>query len=447
LKSAESGHRFILIRIFNFIIYLNLVVSVLFLGLTYYRSEIIYEGQLHVKYVKYYILFFASIIFWTILLGGRKVNKFIAIVCFFAVTAFLYGAEIVIYYVSINRDVTNRLEAAQALGVKFDERTKFNVCADLVDQGFDAFPCFQPTNLIDSDKAIFPLGGASHKTTVGGNENGKYMIYESDRFGFNNPDDAWDSKSLEWFLTGDSMIQGMAVQPGEDIGGRIRTLTNQSVINVGMSGNGPLIELAVINEYAVCRKPNKVLWFYFEGNDLAGDLWKEKTESFLMKYLNNPTFTQNLKSRQNEIDIMLKRYVQEQMSCESKRFLTNLLLLPNVREILIHNHNYITIDPLFKKILGKARDQVESWGGNLYFIYLTQFERYELEVKNHDNFRKRCEVIAQVNELGIPVVDLHTELFSTLPDPKALFPLRLNGHYSAQGYHKVAQILVDRIVR
>jgi glycosyltransferase involved in cell wall biosynthesis len=69
------------------------------------------------------------------------------------------------------------------------------------------------------------------------------MIFHSDRYGFNNPDDSlWDNKSIDILIVGDSAAQGVAMQDGEDIAGRIREKTNSSVINLGNSGNGPLLE-------------------------------------------------------------------------------------------------------------------------------------------------------------------------------------------------------------
>ena len=127
------------------------------------------------------------------------------------------------------------------------------------------------------DERLLPLGGISNKTTVGENENGRRMIYLSDRYGFNNPDSEWDAKEVEWLLTGDSFAEGEAVQPGEDIAGQIRAITHQSSINLGRAGNGPLMELAELIEYAGAVKPRIVLWIYY-GND-QNDLYKESLSS------------------------------------------------------------------------------------------------------------------------------------------------------------------------
>ena len=70
-----------------------------------------------------------------------------------------------------------------------------------------------------------------------------------------------------------------------------------------MRGNGPLIEYATLREY-LDTKVKKVLWIYYEGNDLA-NLENEKTNDILINYLKDLNFTQNLKFKQNDIDTLL----------------------------------------------------------------------------------------------------------------------------------------------
>ena len=53
---------------------------------------------------------------------------------------------------------------------------------------------------------ILPLSGISNSETIHCNENGYYSIYQSDRYGFNNPDEEWDKKEIEYLLVGDSFI-------------------------------------------------------------------------------------------------------------------------------------------------------------------------------------------------------------------------------------------------
>ncbi len=115
---------------------------------------------------------------------------------------------------------------------------------------------------------IFPLGGVSNKITVFCKEGEKFSIYKSDRYGFNNPDEEWDNKKIEYLLVGDSFTHGSCVNRPNDIASILRTLSNKSVLNLGYASIGPLIEYATLREYLPITNTKRVLWIYHEGNDL-----------------------------------------------------------------------------------------------------------------------------------------------------------------------------------
>ena len=118
-------------------------------------------------------------------------------------------------------------------------------------------------------------------------------------------------------------------------------------------------------------------------------------------------------------------------------------LIESVRER--RSRGDFILDPLLAKILIKAKDRTEAWGGELYFVYLPEFSRYNEAGHDHDLYRKKSEVIELVRGLNIPVIDIHQEVFTDHPDPLALFPLRLNGHYNAEGYSEVAKAIVSGV--
>ena len=49
-----------------------------------------------------------------------------------------------------------------------------------------------------TDIPLMPLSGVSNRKTILCNENGYYAIYQSDRYGFNNPDQEWDKQKIEF---------------------------------------------------------------------------------------------------------------------------------------------------------------------------------------------------------------------------------------------------------
>jgi hypothetical protein len=276
------------------------------------------------------------------------------------------------------------------------------------------------------------------------------MIYLSDRYGFNNPDSEWDAKEVEWLLTGDSYTEGVAVEPGQDIAGQLRVITQESAINIGRSGNGPLMELAELTEYAGVIKPKRVLWIYYR-NDIIYDLQRDKKNPLLMRYMEDG-FSQNLINRQKEIDSRLEKYILEakvqakvQAQVQTQPYKTRWIRLHAVRSIIEFDGDIDVEDPLFAKILTKAKAKVDSWGGELYFVYLPGYDRWYYKAISH-NFREKAKVIEVVKGLNIPVVDIHQEIFVDHPDFLALFPFRLTKHhYNADGYNEIAKAIVTSV--
>ena len=118
---------------------------------------------------------------------------------------------------------------------------------------------------------------------------------------------------MDIVLTGDSFTEGVSVHSDETISAVLRESGFNS-ISIGKMGNGSLLELAALKEYAKPFKPKIVLWLYFI-NDF-NELKNEMQSSILKKYLNEDDFTQNLISRQEEIDSLLVNYVGKEWEKE-----------------------------------------------------------------------------------------------------------------------------------
>ena len=299
----------------NIFIYFYLLISIFLFCYTFYRAEIIYKGEQFSYYYKYYSIFIFSIAFWFIVLLFKR--SFLIIVSASCFVFILYFYETISFFTPsiLKLKIIKSMTKETSVKTQLKEDSKYYVIENLKKkENKDVVPSIFPRSLLDNNLKskknladIFPLGGVSNITTVFCKEGDKFSIYKSDRFGFNNPNNQWENKRLSWILIGDSFVHGSCVQPGEDFASQIRLLTKQSAISLGMSGNGPLLELASLKEYGLEKKPKIVLWFYFERNDLD-DLKKEKKHPILIRYLKDE-FTQNLNSQQNIIDKKLKEYI------------------------------------------------------------------------------------------------------------------------------------------
>ena len=232
---------------------------------------------------------------------------------------------IIVEILLINSTFFNRglaLKKSQENAKLYEPRSKLEYMKDLISQGLDPVPIFPPSiwrGKLDFksendavryslENNIYPLSGISNKLTVNCNESGYWAEYESDKYGFNNPKYAY-KKNIDIISIGDSFVQGACVKMDEDVTSHLRKF-NYTSLNYGYAGSGPLIELAILKEYASIYKPKNLLWFYFRGD--VEDLFSELKNEILIKYLNND-YSQNLINRQDEIDNFLSKYLDKRI--------------------------------------------------------------------------------------------------------------------------------------
>ena len=372
-------------------------------------------------------------------------------------------------------------ELTKKFAVEIDTRTVGEVIASLQKAGIDAVPLIVPTqgfieeqnNNVKSvlkihGEEIIPLGGIAARVTVMCNENGQWVSVKSDKHGFNNPSEVWQSGPVEVGILGDSYAHGFCVLPDRNFAALIRQ-RYPATLNLAMAGTGPMLELATWREYLQPLKPKVVLWFYYEGNDLI-DLQYERKNKLLMRYLKD-SFTQNLIVLQTEIDQAIQDDIPRQSALASSRRATSqghgvnlinkffdFVVLSNLRTRLsmVNSINSMTMEErknladlkgpnlgLFREILTQVQTRVGSWGGKFYFIYLPDWPRYSSD-ELEPVVKQRDSVIALVTSLGIPVIDIHP-IFQAQSDPLSLFPFREPGHYNEKGHLLVAEEVMRAI--
>ena len=383
----------------------------------------------------------------------RGARASFALVVVSAIVA-VYGFEAYL----LARKIAARTE--NAAGPGDDTRTKYEVVRDLRAMGQNAYPAVFPAYLTQTGldgklhspltvggREILPLGGIARGETVLCNEAGPFVTYKSDRYGFNNPDTAWDGP-VRLAAVGDSFTQGVCVPPGENYAALL------GAINLGSSGAGPLIELAAIKEYLPALKPRVVLWFFFEGNDLPGDFAIEKKSPLLLSYLDGSR--QDLMSRATDADAALRRYVDALIAAGPERVETSagslqsvisFIGLAQLREALRLPDALGEADyPLFARVLGEAKRSVAGWGGRLYIVYIPSF--CPIVVGTCDpalaNIHARVTEIAR--DQGLPVIDLLPALTHS-DDPRGLFTRRSGGHFGPKGNRVVADTVRARLAQ
>ena len=368
-------------------------------------------------------------------------------------------------------DFPDLVKVAKKHNVIFDTRNKLEVIRDLQSRGIDAVPSIPPLELmpLQSDGTrksvltldgteVLPHGGMSNKVTVYCNESGTHEWYESDEHGFHNPKGVWSAAQIDVVALGDSYTQGHCVASDTNFVALIRRHYPRT-LNLGINGQGPLMTLATLRDYALSLKPKVVLWFFYEGNDMT-DLAEEKKSPLLMRYLQSD-FRQPLLQRQTDIDQALEAFIRTRIASfrparkppetSSNKISRSLFLLKEFVK-LSHLRRMLGLaygsyrdeeeEPIegslmdsLKQALREGKELVESWGGRLYFVYLPDRDRYAHQTSA---MSIRAHVLRAVRHLGIPLIDID-HAFRPQPDPLALFPFRRLGHYNEAGHRLVAE--------
>jgi hypothetical protein len=94
------------------------------------------------------------------------------------------------------------------------------------------------------------------------------ITFTYDRWGYRNPT---DRQTAEIALIGDSYVEGWYVSDEQTVARRLEARVERPVVNLGVAGYGTLQELLVLKRDALRFRPNVVVWFFFEGNDLYDD--------------------------------------------------------------------------------------------------------------------------------------------------------------------------------
>ena len=228
------------------------------------------------------------------------------------------------------------------------------------------------------------------------------------------------------------MAEGLPFDNNDNISGVINKKTNFNSINLGIGGSGPLTSLGVLKEYGKYFKPKNIIYLFFEGNDLA-DLLREKN-TFLVNYANN-NFNQDLFNSTAELELFYKDYenlfnkilpklLQKENELKNKPImmidnkinfkekLKNILELQSLKKIMIPKDYYLykneKIDyKLFEKILLQMNSETRRWNGKFYFVYLPDWNRYNMNFSlSHNLLKKKIMKINEKNKFNFIDIDL-----------------------------------------
>ncbi len=466
-------------KYFSNLIFLILIFTIIFF--IFFASYRIIQIHNDIKFLndKYsYLFYFYNIILGIIflillLIGFKKLNDNLKFISSFFLCLFFTTLIVSEIYLEFYKKLPNEI-AAKKLNLPYDARSKIEVKRDLINSGLNVISRIAPENFFNSNGIkskngrIYPLGTISnsktiHSTWSSGGSLGFYPIFIADEHGFYNKQSLYNKKKVDIFMTGNSYSEGFSVDQNETISSHLEKL-NFNVVNTSMAGNGPILKYANIKEYGEFLKPNIILWF-FEIGDL-NDIKLELSSPEITKYINLENYSQNLISRQEEIDNALKMYeaqirekqkkILEKFSnkkalildsngvpIQTKQRIFNVLKITRLRDLINYarKKDSPTSLHIFKQTLIKTTELAKALNSKIYFINLPNYERYSSNsISSYESF-----VLKTVNDLKIPLIDIHDEVFKNHHDSLSLFPYKLQGNYTKEAYSLIATAIKRRI--
>ena len=336
--------------------------------------------------------------------------------------------------------------------IKVDRKTYYKKILNNSNQ--EAVVTIPPLRYKIKEDMIYPLGGISDSDTIFCNESGYYVRYISDKYGFNNMNSDYSNK-IDYLLIGDSHTHGACVNSEDNFKGNINKLSKNTfgIINLGYQGTGPLHQYAIIREYLKVVRPKTVILFYYEGNDLS-EIYEEMQQVHLKKYLQTKNYSQNLVSKHNEVDKILKKELKlsliknEINKIENKKNSYNFEKIKNVLK-LTHIRSFFKLRGMnndnlnnFSLIIDKINNFLKKNNTDLIIVYLPDYQRYK--GKFDDKYKNYNKIISLIKKKNIQLINIKN-FFDKFNDPLDLFPYRLSGHYNEKGYKLISEEIFDNL--
>ena len=192
-----------------------------------------------------------------------------------------------------------------------------------------------------------------------------------------------------------------------------------------------------------------MLWIYQEEEDL-GYLNLELKNKILLKYLNDPNFTQNLYLKQDELDTKLYKKLFEMQKYE-QQMLKQQIELSILSKFLKFYYLRTMIEKLFnpsfhhysefKQIIKLTKKFIEENGAKFYFVILPHHSRYLNNFINDEN-DQNYHIVQFIDDLKIPKIDIYEELTRIHGDSLSLFKFQ---SYDRNLYKLVSKIILKKI--
>lgn len=275
------------------------------------------------------------------------------------------------------------------------------------------------------------------------------VTYETDRYGFRNPDSVHDEPT-SLLILGDSFVEGICLPDGEDFASQIRARVPGTVA-LGTRGSGTVFQLALLGRYGPDMRPPVTVIVFFAGND-----WDNLTGEKHTNWLDDvfvpgtdfgPAVLQP--ARFDAAEKVIASWWNEREPpvgelFRSRAMVRNFAALHQTALLLGLHYPAGTADqPVFAQALDRAKNLVAEWDGALVLAYISPIDRYAGLLDTgfvHDPLRSR--VVDAADAVGVDVIDL-TLAFDAAENPMSLYAP--DSHFSPTGANLAAETVVAQI--
>lgn len=293
---------------------------------------------------------------------------------------------------------------------------------------------------------VAPLAPQPNSSIYLCNEGYGLITYTTDRFGFRNTNDLWDSK-VDLVLIGDSFTNGHCVSDKDTIARNL--LSRLKVLNLGTGDNNPIHYAALAKVFLPYIKPRKaIIIFYANDNDI------NKLNSIVYNaYFNKQiTYFEFNKNKETSINKSLKKfYAEAKYILNARKYEVNTanqlrdrkffqsaykyLLLPNIRTQLntffasdLPSSSRLAIDTLIEVCKKYACEPI------VYYIPNSDFWMPDSRSKS---YARKLFQYTQMHKIRF--VDTTEVLNSIGGEAYAI----KGGHLSPKGYNRVAASIAE----
>ena len=357
----------------------------------------------------------------------------------------IYSVNSLLVYFDLQNTPKKQIEKIlNKRGETFDKRTILEVVKEERLLGKDIYPYVVPREFLKLNKEKIPLTPIPNTLFVSCNEYGTWKNIKTDKYGFNN------KKFLDSFdvlLMGDSFAEGSCVKQEYEPANLFEKNHQLKTYNIGISGNGPLISLALAHEIKLITEFDYIIWFIFD-NDFY-DLGLEKNSNYLINYLDidfkNYDYFSKIKSEidfqkkyiEKNLDSLKKGFSLKESILELKPLISRLNKLINQKE----TEDAIRYDKdIFKKIFDKISYLYPE--KKIFVVYLPETTCFK---NRSEECNERFNEISSFSE-NIIYLNFFQYLKDNIKDYEEMYALGLDrAHFSPSGYNKLVEFIYKNI--